>query len=94
MVTLYATGLGATNPAFAAGQLPDQAASVSGVQVTIGSVTLSASDLLYAGVTPGFAGLYQLNIRIPGGVPDGDQSVVLSVNGVRSPSGGYVTIKQ
>jgi uncharacterized protein (TIGR03437 family) len=94
VVTLYATGLGATIPPFTAGQLPDQAASVSGVQVTIGSVTLGSADLLYAGVTPGFAGLYQLNIRIPGGIPDGDQSVVLSVNGVRSPSGAYVTIKQ
>jgi len=94
VVTLYATGLGATSPAFAAGQLPDQAASVSGVQFTIGSATLSAADLLYAGVTPGFAGLYQLNLRIPSGVPAGDQPVVLSVNGVRSPAGAYLTIKQ
>jgi len=95
IVTLYATGLGATNPAFASGQLADQAASVSAVsQVTIGSLTVSAADVLYAEVTPGFAGLYQFNIRIPNGVTDGDQSVVLSVNGVGSPSGAYLTTKQ
>jgi uncharacterized protein (TIGR03437 family) len=45
--------------------------------VTVGGQT---AELIYAGPAPGYAGLYQLNIRIPGGV-QGDVEVVLSVAG-------------
>jgi uncharacterized protein (TIGR03437 family) len=94
-ITLYATGLGATTPAFAAGQLPDQTASITGaIQVNIGSLALPKDNLLYAGVSPSSAGLYQLNILIPDSVPDGDQAVQIFVNGIASPSGGYVTVKR
>jgi uncharacterized protein (TIGR03437 family) len=60
--------------------------------VTVGSVTLSPSDVLYAGVSPGSAGLYQLNIRVPA-MGDGDYPVTLSLGSFTTPAGGYITVK-
>ena len=95
LITLYATGLGLTNPSFAAGQLPGAASSIAGdIQVTIGSTTLAKTDVLYAGVTPSAAGLYQVNVHLPLSITSGDQPVQMTVNGIASPSGGYITVKQ
>ncbi len=92
-LTLYLTGMGATDPPFAPGALPDRAAWASGaLQVTIGGISVPAAEILYAGVTPQNAGLYQLNVRIPASVPDGDQPIVVSVSGISSPAGAYITI--
>jgi len=95
VLTLYATGLGLTNPSFAAGQLPSAASSIAGdIQVTIGTTTLAKTDVLYAGVTPSTAGLYQVNIHLPISIPNGDQPVQMTISGTPSPSGGYITVKQ
>jgi uncharacterized protein (TIGR03437 family) len=94
IVTLYATGLGLTNPAYAAGQLPTAATSIAGtIQVTVGPTTLAASDVLYAGVAPGAAGLYQINLHLPASIPSGNQPVKITVNGIASPAGGYITVQ-
>jgi len=95
ILTLYGTGFGATSPPYGAGELPGDAAPVTGsVQVTLGSTVLNTADVLYAGVTPKNAGLYQLNIRIPEATPDGDQTLLISINGNASPSGAFLTIKR
>ena len=93
LLTLFGTGLGATNPPFSPGELPQGAAQVTApVSITFGGVTLAASDILYAGVTQN-AGLYQVNLRVPAQVPDGDQAVVITIGGVASPPGGFITVK-
>lgn len=92
ILTLYATGFGATDPGFAAGELPGGAARVTGsIQVTVGGVVLDPSQILYAGVTQN-AGLYQLNIVVPDAVADGDQAVVVTIGGVASPAGAFFTV--
>jgi uncharacterized protein (TIGR03437 family) len=94
LLTLFATGFGATNPPFGPGQLPGGPAQVTAtVTIKFGGVTLAASDILYVGVTQN-AGLYQVNLRVPAKVPDGDQSVVITIGGVPSPSGGFITVKR
>ena len=93
ILTLFATGLGATDPAFAPGELPGGAAQVTGtVGITIGKVPLDAADILYVGVTQN-AGLYQVNLRVPAGVPDGDDSVVIQIGGAASPANAYITVR-
>jgi uncharacterized protein (TIGR03437 family) len=64
IVTLFPTGLGQTSPAGVDGQVPSNIASqyAASVQVTVNGV---AGDVLYAGIAPGFAGLAQINVRIP-----------------------------
>jgi len=78
ILTLFFTGGGSTNPAFAAGELPGSSGDVTG---TVG-VTLAGTQL-----SAGFAGLYQLNIRGPAGTLSGNQAVILTINNAPSPTG-------
>jgi uncharacterized protein (TIGR03437 family) len=92
-LTLFATGFGATNPAFAPGVLPSGTAPVTApVSITFGGVTLSQSEILYVGVSQ-FAGLYQVNIQVPAGVPNGNQPLVITVGGVASPADAFITVQ-
>jgi uncharacterized protein (TIGR03437 family) len=92
-VTVYGTGWGATNPAVPAGSLPAQLAPVTAqVTVTLGGVVMPAANVLYAGVTPGSAGLYQLNLLIPSDTPNGDLPLIIQMSGQQSPAGGYLTV--
>jgi uncharacterized protein (TIGR03437 family) len=68
IIVVYATGLGRTYPNPAPGEIPAYAgvmASLDALRVTIGGVNLPADRILYAGLSPGTAGLYQINLRLP-----------------------------
>jgi uncharacterized protein (TIGR03437 family) len=85
-VVIYATGLGATSPAVATGQaapaVPPLALVTTPVKVTIGGVEAAVE---FAGLAPGFVGLYQVNARVPAGVTAGNAvPLVLTQNGVPS----------
>jgi len=91
-LTLYATGFGATNPPFAPGQLPNVAAPITApYTITFGGVTLDQAHILYVGASQ-YAGLYQVNIQVPDGVPAGNQSLVITIGGASSPSSAYITV--
>jgi len=93
LLTLFATGFGATDPSFDPGVLPDKAAQVTApYSIKFGGVTLASTDILYVGVTQN-AGLYQVNIRVPNGVKDGDQPLTITIGGSPSPSGPFITVK-
>jgi len=81
VVTLYGTGFGDTNPLVPAGQLASGIAQLTNqITVQIGSVTLSPSDVLYAGLSPSsISGLYQFNVRIPPSTPSGDIPVTITL---------------
>jgi uncharacterized protein (TIGR03437 family) len=63
------------------------------VSISLGGVTLAASDILYVGVTQN-AGLYQVNLRVPDGVPAGDQALVITGGSAASPAGGFITVSR
>jgi len=66
VVVLYATGLGRVNGAATTGVGASGAATVANqVKVSLGGHSI---DPDYAGLTPGFVGLYQINVRIPAGL--------------------------
>jgi uncharacterized protein (TIGR03437 family) len=54
-------------------------------------VTLDASDVLYAGAAPGEL-ISQLNIRIPSGVPVGNEPIQIQIADVASPVGAFLAI--
>jgi uncharacterized protein (TIGR03437 family) len=59
----------------------------------LGSIALDPHAVLYAGVSPGTAGLYQLNIQIPNSIADGDYPLVLALGSFATPAGGFITVK-
>jgi uncharacterized protein (TIGR03437 family) len=86
-VVIYCTGLGAVTPAVKEGSPAPTASPLSTtanqVTVTIGG---KAAQVVFSGLTPGYAGLYQVNVVVPNGTTTGDAvPVVLNVAGQTSP---------
>lgn len=67
-IVLYATGLGRIVPDLVQTSIASRAAPIaaaSQMTVLLNGVQVPASAILYAGVTPGTAGLYQINLTLP-----------------------------
>jgi uncharacterized protein (TIGR03437 family) len=91
-ITLYATGLGQTTPAYPAGQVLSGAypiADLSQVQVLFGT---RPAKVLFAGMT--FAGVFQINIQVPDGIATGEVPVVLKVGTQPSAQATVLPFKQ
>ena len=83
---LYVSGLGLVSNApadGAGGPVSPLAMASADVRVTLGG---AACEVQFAGLAPGFAGVYQVNFRVPAGAASGSQDVVVSANGVASPA--------
>ena len=95
IVSLFGTGFGDTSPSVPAGQLDSGIASLTNsITVTIGGVTLSSSDVLYAGLSPGsISGLYQINVRVPASTSAGDIPVVITIGGFQTQSGATIPVQ-
>lgn len=77
VLTLYGVGFGATTPAVPPGVVVSGTPALPAVAVRLGD---TAANVLFAGLAPSAVGLYQFNIVVPAGVPEGD--VALSMAGV------------
>ena len=90
-IAAYLTGLGAVDNGVATGA----PAPLSPLSRVLASVTATIGDhpatVLFAGLAPGFAGLYQVNLIVPQLVT-GDYPLVVSADGVRS-NAGIVSIR-
>ncbi|MEO8596424.1 MAG: PQQ-dependent sugar dehydrogenase [Candidatus Solibacter sp.] len=83
---LYVSGLGkvSTTPADGAAAPASPLARASAdVRVTLGG---APCEVQFAGLAPGFAGVYQVNFRVPAEAASGSQEVVVIANGVASPA--------
>jgi uncharacterized protein (TIGR03437 family) len=69
-VSMYLTGLGAVSPAIKEGAVPPSSPLSNAVLPDI-YIDGFQAKVLYAGLTPGLAGLYQINMTIPSGVTTG-----------------------
>jgi uncharacterized protein (TIGR03437 family) len=81
-LVMYLVGMGATDPAVASGtQTPASplAKVTNQPTVTVGS---QAATVAFAGLTPGFVGLYQINFQVPASVASGVVEVDVTQNGV------------
>ena len=83
VLTIYAIGLGPTNPAVgtnmpAPGSEPLARLAVTPmVQFGTGIVGTTQVTPAYAGLSPGSVGLYQVNVTIPPGLPSGIVNLTL-----------------
>jgi uncharacterized protein (TIGR03437 family) len=81
-VVVYAVGLGVCKQAVAAGNpVPGPDSVAAQVDVWLGATRIQPA---YAGLTPGIAGLYQVNFTIPVGFTAGTYQLRLSAAGVSS----------
>jgi len=89
VIVLYGNGFGATNPPAVNGQvLAGPAQMPVNPIITFNGIN---GDVIFAGLTA--TGLYQFNVRVPAGLPDGDARVSATVGGVTSPTGALIAIK-
>ena len=84
VLVLYATGEGQTQPAgvdakVATGAVASLPKPLLPVSATVGG---KVADVMYAGAAPGYiAGLMQINLRLPAGLPSGTSPLVLNIGG-------------
>ncbi len=68
-VSIFCTGLGATSPTVPAGETGGGQPVTTPVTATLGGVN---APVTFAGLAPGFVGLYQVNVQVPEGVAAND----------------------
>jgi uncharacterized protein (TIGR03437 family) len=82
VLTIYLLGLGPTEPAVASGaaapsnplaRVPGNWRVVFGSGIFVSGIPV---EPLYVGLTPGFVGLYQINVRVPEGVQKDDRVAI------------------
>lgn len=94
IVILFGTGFGPTDPPVEEGQLPPFGADVIlPRRVLLNGQELPAQNVLYFGQAPLYAGLQQINIRLPSALVSGDYEVVAEVNGAASQKGIFITVE-
>jgi uncharacterized protein (TIGR03437 family) len=91
VITLYGIGFGPVSPAVTPGNIATELARViQNVTVQFGS---TPANVQYAGLAPGFVGLYQFNVEVPA-VTAGDHALVVSVNGTPVAQNVFLTTGQ
>jgi len=91
IVVLYGTGFGPTNPPTPAGVIVRSAnplESSSAPTITIGGVP---ARVIFAGVTA--TGVYQFNVTVPMGTPDGDVAVVATIGSMHTQAGTVIPVQ-
>lgn len=81
-LVIYAVGLGSVNAAVSEGQpAPGPLPARHRTEVQLGSLLLTPS---FAGLAPGFTGLYQINVETPRGLPPGSYLLRVITAGIAS----------
>jgi uncharacterized protein (TIGR03437 family) len=95
-LVIFATGLGTTTggPVTSGNPAPTSPLAVTGqVQVFFGNPSYSQSPMIveWSGLVPGFIGVNQINVRVPGTHMNGDTlPVTIKIGGISSPASGPV----
>jgi uncharacterized protein (TIGR03437 family) len=89
IIVVYACGLGWTQPNPLPGAIPPNAAVIqrlSDLKVYLGGTAIDPASILYAGLTPGSPGLYQINLILPDGLGT-DPEIRVAIADQSSPAG-------
>ena len=87
VIILYAAGLGRTTPDSSSGRIAAFAAPIQAaaqLQVLLNGKPAPPGSVSYAGLAPGFAGLYQINFIVPAGLPPNPE-IRLAIGAQTSP---------
>jgi uncharacterized protein (TIGR03437 family) len=80
----YLAGMGGTTVPVASGAGSPGSPLAQPAETPVLTIDGNAYPILFAGLTPGLVGLYQMNFQAPAGLPAGDVTVVVSQNGQSS----------
>jgi uncharacterized protein (TIGR03437 family) len=95
-VVIYAGGMGQTTPKTDYGTVPTIPALIThfaDLEVSLDDSPIDPRLVFYAGITPGFAGLYQVNIILPADAP-ANPEIRVRVGTQTSPGGIHLPISQ
>jgi uncharacterized protein (TIGR03437 family) len=93
IVILFGTGEGQTDPPGVNGQLALTTYPKPKLPITV-KINGLAAEVLYFGAAPTLvAGVLQINVRIPAGIPDGDATVQIFEGSNQSPATVTVAVK-
>ena len=95
IVVISATGFGPVDPPVDPGAPSSGLANVTlPIVVTLGDLTVSSDDIIYAGAATGRLGQYELRIRIPAGVAvSGDLPIRITVGDAISPDTAVLAVE-
>ena len=88
MIAIFGVGFGATSTPVPAGMWATGARSTLPTPIVM--IGGYQAQVLYAGLAPGLAGVYQLNVVVPSTILTGNQPISIQVNGGTSPAGAYL----
>ena len=89
-ITLYGIGFGGVTPTIAAGQVVQVLNSVQGaVKITFAGVS---ANVTYAGLAPGYVGLYQFNVTVPTIAASDTVPIAITLNGASLPQNLVISI--
>ena len=80
----YLAGLGDTNVPVASGAASPSSPLAQPSATPALTIDKTQYPILFAGLTPGLVGLYQMNFQVPTGLPAGDITIVVTQNGQSS----------
>lgn len=77
VLEVFMSGLGPTEPPVPAG-IPSPLLPLGRAFMPLVHIGGMHAPVFYAGLTPGFIGLYQINVAVPAGLTPGQQSIAIS----------------
>ena len=81
-LVMYLVGMGGTNPPVTSGAASPSSPLAKVTAQPVVTVDSQGSTVAFAGLTPGFVGLYQINFQVPTGAKSGELTVNVTQNGV------------
>ena len=94
-LVILATGLGPVDHTVASGGVPPTGVLVRALTTPIVMVGKVPAQVLFAGLTPQFVGVYQINIVIPDGAPTGDAiPLQIQMNGITTRNDVTISVSQ
>lgn len=90
VLTIYGIGFGPVSPATPPGTIASGTTTLSNITFLFNQ---TAAQVQYAGLAPGFVGLYQFNIKVPSVSPN-DYPLKVQVGGVAVNQNVFITVGQ
>jgi uncharacterized protein (TIGR03437 family) len=93
VIILWGIGFGPVQPAVPAGQLASTSQISYGVNMPAVFIGGVQADPIYSVLAPGYAGLFQVAVKVPQALADGAQPVVVQLGGYSSPDGFVLAVQ-